>query len=156
MSRRGWGVAAVGSAAISLVLLAWLDATYLTQAQRESVATFNSRGLSFVLTVVSLAVAGAALVVAFTTWRSRSVLVGAAIAVVGAFFAFLPVIWGFAAGVDGAPPAWLEPLRTPINQIFDATFGPRFAVGTLGAAMLLVGLATVARGLRARSTDPAP
>jgi hypothetical protein len=119
--------------------------------QRQGAATFDLTGLALALSLGSLAVVSALLLLGFLAWRSRSALVGAAYVLVGGFFAFLPVImWGFAAQNGNTPPALPGLIVDILGQIYFWTAGPLNAVGMIGAGMFVVGLLVVGGSLQAR------
>lgn len=135
---------------------AWFDHTWLADVQRRAGASFDPIGVVWTLGVGSLAVAGAVLLLAILAWRSRSVLVATAYAVVGAFFTFLPtILWQFAASHNGDSPVLPQPLADVVGQVYFASTGPVNAVETVGAGMLIVGMAGLARSLRGRQVDRA-
>lgn len=130
---------------------AWLDHTWLAEVQRQAGASFDPTAVVWTLGLGSLAVAGAVLLLAILAWRSRSVLVATAYAVSGAFFTFLPtILWQFGASRNGAAPVLPEPVAVVVNQVYVASTGPLNAVETVGAGMLIVGVAGLARSLRGR------
>lgn len=143
MSNLGRGLTAIAFAAVALIVLAWLDATVLTDAQRSSASSFNSSGLGLLFALTAIAAASGILFLGVVGWWSSSGLVGATFAIAGAFFAFLPALI-FNPGLPA-------PLSQPINEIYLATFGPLNAVLTYGAGMLLVGLFMIGRSSRGRS-----
>lgn len=152
MSKSGRAAIAILVAGAVLLLAGWLDGNVMRDIQRHAGAAFDPTGLSLALSLGSLAVVSAMLVLGAIAWRSQSALVGVIYALVGAFFAFLPVIvWRFAAQVNDTPPVLPEPIAIAVGQIYFRSTGPLNAVGTIGAGMFVVGLLVVGRSFRARS-----
>lgn len=157
MPRSGRAAAAVLGAGGVLWVSAWLDHVWLAGLQRQAGASFDPTGVIWALGVGALVVAGAVLLLAILAWRSRSVAVSMVYAVVGAFFTFLPtLLWQFSASVNGAPPVLPQPVADVVNEVYQASVGPLDAVETVGAGMLIVGVAGLARSLRGRRLDRAP
>ena len=150
MSRPVRAVMAILVAGAVLWLAGWLDGHVLHDMQRQIGVTFDVPGLALALSLGTLAAAGSVLLLAIIAWHTRFVVVGATYAVVGAFCAFLPWIeWQFV-------PALPRPVADAVNQVFIWSDGPLGAVHTIGAGMLVVGLAVVGRSFRGRSTRPMP
>ena len=156
MPRSARAVTALLAAGGVLWVTAWFDHIWLTDMQRQAGASFDPTGLMWALGVGSLAVAGAVLLVAILAWRSPSVAVSTVYAVVGAFFTFLPtLLWQFSASVNGAPPVLPQPVADVVTEVYQASTGPLNAVETVGAGMLIVGVAGFARAMRGRQLDRA-
>jgi hypothetical protein len=152
MSNSGRAAIAILVAGAILVLAGWLDGNVIRDIRRQASATFDPNGLALALSLGSLAVAGAVLLLGVLAWRSHSALVGAAYAIVGAFFAVLPVIlWRVASHINGTPPLLPQPIAQAVSQIYDWSEGPLNAVGTIGAGMLLVGLLVIGRSFQGHS-----
>ena len=100
----------------------------------------------------SILVAATVLLAGVLAWRAASVLVGLTYAIVGGFLVVLPwLVWNFAAQVNDAPPVLPEPLATVVSEIYFRTSGgPLNAVGTIGGAMLIAGVAALVRRQRDR------
>ena len=65
-------------------------------------------------------------------------------------------VWEFATSVNGAPAPAPEPIATALgNWYFTLAMGVTGSVFTLGAAMLIAGLAVIGRALRAPRREPA-
>jgi hypothetical protein len=113
--------------------------------------TFELEPALFVATLGHLAVAAGILVLAVLAWHSRSVAVGIAYALVGAIAAFLaPITWHLAAQVNNAPAVVPDPASRFISMIFTWQDGPLAAVATIGAGMLLIGLAVIGQPFSGR------
>jgi hypothetical protein len=112
----------------------------MRDAERDAAATFDSSELSLAQSLGSLAIAGSVLLLGVAAWRWHSALVGAAYTVVGAFFVSLPVIIRLP-----------EPIPDAVRQIYFWSAGPLNAVGTIGAAMLLIGVVVIGRSIQGRS-----
>ena len=86
-------------------------------------------------------------------WWARSLLVGLAYVLVGAFFAFLVAfVWTIAAQVNDAPSVLPEPIAVFLSQVYlHAESGPLNADAIIGAGMLLIGLTTIRQVLRSRA-----
>lgn len=111
MSMSGRGAIALLVAGVVLFLAGWFDGSLMLGIQQHASARFDVNELALAMSLGSLVVAGSVLLLAVIAWRSQSALVGAAYAIVGAFFAFLPVIvWRFAAQVNDAPPVLPQPI----------------------------------------------
>jgi hypothetical protein len=100
-------------------------------------------------------VAGSVLLLGVLAWRSASVVVGIAYVVAGGFFAALPwVVRTFAVvGEEGRPLVLPGPLASALNNIYSSTTGSLNAVETIGAGMMIAGLAALARWLRGRAAS---
>jgi hypothetical protein len=152
MFKAGRATIAILAAGAILFLAGWFDGSVIRDIQQQGAAAFNLTGFALALSLGSIVVVGAMLLLGVLAWRSRSVLVGAAYVLAGAFFAFLPVImWGFTAQINDTPPVLPGPIVDVLGQIYSRTAGPLNAVGTIGAGMFVVGLLVVGRSLRARS-----
>jgi hypothetical protein len=147
-------VALLGGAAI-LVAAAWLDTDVLRGIQQRAAATFDITVMAWALPLGYLAIAGGILALGLLARWARSLLVGLAYLVVGAFFAFLgTLVWTVAAQVNDAPSVLPEPIAVFVSQVYrQAESGPLHTVAIIGAGMLLIGLATI--GLARRSRAPA-
>ena len=146
MSRINKTLVALATAAIVLVVAAWFDSTLVTEARRHSAATFDMSGVAAMTALGSLLVAGSILLVATLAWRAASVVVGLAYVLVGAFFVALPwLVWNLAATKNDVPPVLPEALASALGNIYFSTAGSLNGAGTIGAAMLMAGVATLAR-----------
>ncbi len=86
-------------------------------------------------------------------WRSGSLAVGTVYAVVGAFFAFLPVLlFDLGAQVNDTPPVLPQLIADAVGQVYLRVEGPLNAVVIIGAGMLVAGLAVIVRSLRSAPT----
>ncbi len=151
MSRTGRVLVALAGAALVLVIATWFDSTFMREALRQAQANFDTTGFTAMTALGSLLVAGSVLLVGTLAWRAASVAVGLAYVVVGGFFMALPwLVWNLAATTNGVPPILPEALALVLGNIYRSTTGPLNAVGTIGAAMLIVGLVTLARWWRGR------
>jgi hypothetical protein len=152
MSKTGRTYVALAGAALALVIAGWFDNAVLRDALRYADATFNPIGVTGLFAFGSVLVAGSALVVAVLAWRTASVAVGLAYGVVGGFFVALPwLVWNLAAQVNGTPALLPEPLAYVLGRIYIWTSdGSLNAVGTIGAAMLIAGVASLVRSSRRR------
>ncbi|HVA86817.1 MAG TPA: hypothetical protein VNF73_10945 [Candidatus Saccharimonadales bacterium] len=146
-------VALLGGAAI-LVVAAWLDTAVLLGIEHRVAATFDTTEWALALPAARVATAGSILALALLAWWARSLRVGLAYVVVGAFFAFLGSLNVlFATAVNGAPPVLPEPIATFLGQVYlHAEYGPLNAPAVIGAGMLLIGLATIGLSLRSRAS----
>ncbi|MCJ7709956.1 MAG: hypothetical protein MUQ32_03915 [Chloroflexi bacterium] len=150
MSNARRTLVALAAAAIALVIVAWFDNTVMGDAQQQA----RSSGPSYLAMIVllgSLLVAGSVLLLGVLAWRSASVVVGLAYVVVGGFFAAqLWIWWNLAAGGNEVlPEALAQALR---NLFYWSTGGSSLNdVGTIGAGMLIAGIATLARWWRGRA-----
>jgi hypothetical protein len=164
MSKTANSLAALGVAALALVLAAWLDGTVINDARKQAAAEFNTASIAWLFTLGSIAVAGGCLLVAWMGFRA-SALVGLVYAVVGGLFALLPwLVMSLGATINDVPAVLPEAIATPLSQLWLRTLGPLNAVGTIGGAMLIAGLISMVRSLRRRdvavpaapiATDPA-
>ncbi len=151
MSKTGRTLAALAGAALVLVIATWFDATVLRDALGLAQATFDASGISMVTALGSLLVAGSVLLVGALAWRAPSAIVGLAYGVVGGFFVALPwLVWNLASRNNDAPPVLPEPLAVVLGNIYSESSGSLNAVGTIGAAMLIAGVATLVRWWRGR------
>ena len=83
MSKAGRAAITILVAAAVLWLAGWLDGRVMRDIQRQGAATFDLTGLALALSLGSLAVVSAALLLGVLVWRSHSTLVGAAYALWG-------------------------------------------------------------------------
>jgi hypothetical protein len=145
-------VALAGAAAV-LVIAAWIDTVAMAGIQRRSSQTFDITEIAVALPFGFLTVAGAVLATALLARWARSVLVGAVYALVGAFLAFLfPIVWLWAASVNGATPVMPAPIATFVNDVYlNLEQGPLNAVAIIGAGMSLAGVASIGSALRHRA-----
>jgi vacuolar-type H+-ATPase subunit I/STV1 len=145
MSKAGRAAITILVAAAVLWLAGWLDGTVMRDIRRQEAATFDATGLSLAYALGAVAVASGVLVFGVLAWRSHSAFVGAVYLVVGAFFAFIPVIfWNFSAQFLPGP------VIDAVGQSYQWSYGPLNAVATVGAGMFVVGLLVVGRSLGAR------
>lgn len=148
-------------AAVLVLLIAhWFDASVLADVEREGARKFDS-SLFFLLTPVAHVLTAAGVVgLALVAWWSRSLLLGVAYAVAGGVLVSLPALfWAFSTGGNDSPTSVPGPIASTLSDWFIATGdGVTGAVFTVGAAMLLSGLAVIARALRRRRmiVTPAP
>jgi hypothetical protein len=144
--------AAVVVAAIALVVAAWLDASVITDAQRQAAATFDPSGLAALFALGSVALGGGCLAVGWLGSRAAPI-VALFYVLVGGFFALLPwLAFGPAQPINGAPGLLPDPIAQAIGEVYSRTQGPLNAVGVLGGAMLVAGLVAIARSLRRHGT----
>lgn len=162
MIRLGRVLVAALVALLALVIAQWFDAGVLADAQRRVAVTFNYGSLPYLMSVAHLLTAAGVLALALAARWSRSLLIAVGYAVVGGFLVFLPaMVTTFAVSVNGAPTLAPEPIATTLsNWFFTVAEGLTGAVFTLGAAMLLSGLAVIGSILRwprsaARAASPA-
>jgi len=140
---------ALAAAAIALVIVAWFDNTVMRDVQ-EQARTSGLSPLATMTVLEALLVAGSVLLLGVLAWRSASLVVGIAYVVVGGFFvAQLWIWWNLAAGGnDVLPEAVALALR---NLFYWSTGGSLNDVATIGAGMLIAGLAALARWWRGRA-----
>jgi hypothetical protein len=143
MSKAGRATIAILAAGAVLFLAGWLDTGVVRDIRQHAIATFDTTGLSLALSIGSIVVMSAVFLLGVLAWRSPSALVGAAYVLVGAFFAFLPI-------VIYAPPVLPGPIVDVLNPIFSWVAGPLDTGRTIGAGMFVVGLIVIGRSLRAR------
>jgi hypothetical protein len=148
-------------AVLALAIAHWFDAGVLVDAQRRAGTTFDPGPLFYLTPVAHLLTAAGVVALALAAWWSRSLIVGVGYALVGGFLVLLPAtVWAFATSVNGAPTPAPEPIATALsNWYFTVATGLTGAVFTLGAAMLLSGLAIIGsmlrvQGRRAAATSP--
>jgi hypothetical protein len=147
-------VIAIVAAGAVLYAGGWFDGQVMTEIRRQTGISFDPNGFMLALSVGSLAVAGAVLLLGALAWCSRSLLVGAIYSAVGAVVAFLPVItWRFAAQINDNPPLLPQPIADAVSRVYVWSNGPLNAMGTIGAGMLVIGILVVGRSSRGRSTD---
>ena len=142
-------LAALAVAGIVLVVVAWFDSTVMREVQQQARAADLSL-LPMMIPLEALLVAGSVLLLGALAWRSASLAVGLAYAVVGGFFAAQLWIWWNLAGEGSRvlPEAVAVALR---NLFYWSTGGSLNDVATIGAGMLIAGLATLARWWRVRA-----
>jgi len=152
----GKSLVAMLVAVLALAIAHWFDAAVLVDAQRRAGVTFEPGPLFYLTPVAHLITAAGVVALALAAWWSRSLLIGVGYAVVGGFLVLLPAtVWEFATSVNGAPAPAPEPIATALgNWYFTLATGVTGSVFTLGAAMLISGLAVIGRALRAPRREP--
>lgn len=160
MSKKGRTLAALAAAAIVLVVAGWIDSTFARHAESQANGAGDVYSFATVEVLGSLLVAGSILLLGVLAWRSASSVVGLAYVVVGGFMVALPwLFWNFAYRTS--PPVLAEALALALRNLFYFTVGgsdngyylnggPLNAVGTISAAMLIGGVAALARSWRGR------
>lgn len=160
MSKTSRTLAALAAAAIVLVVAGWFDSTVARHAEQQANAAGDVYGFATMEVLGSLLVAGSVLLLGVLAWRSASAVVGLAYVVVGGFLVALPwFFWNFA--LRTSPPVLPEALALALRNLFYFTVGgsdnmyflnggPLNAVGTISAAMLIGGVAALARSWRGR------
>lgn len=152
MLRGSRTLAALAGAALMLIIAAWFDTVFLRDAAQQAKANFNLAALGPVFAAGSMLVAGCVLLAGVLAWRAASVVVSLAYAFVGGFFVTLPwIVWTAATATNDAPPVLPEPLLTFVSEIYLWTAGSLNAAGTIGAAMLIAGVAALVRRQRDRA-----
>jgi uncharacterized membrane protein len=152
MSRTNKSLSALAVAAIVLVIATWFDVSIMSDVRRHAAAAFDISGVTTMTAIGSLLITGFVLLMGTLAWRAASATVGLAYIVVGGFLVALPwLVWTFAAQVNDAPPVLPEPLASALANIYFSTTGSLNAVGTIGAGMLIAGIAALARWSRWRS-----
>ena len=153
MSRTNRALVALAAAMIVLVVAVWFDTTVARYAEEQAATVGGISGWAAMETLGSLLVAGSVLLLGLLAWRSASLVVGLAYVVVGGAVVALPwVFWNFA--LMTSPPVLPEALALAIRNLFYLTVGgsnneyflnggPLNAVETIGAAMLISGIATL-------------
>lgn len=154
-----WGGAVLAPLAF-LVASAWWGGRVIELQQRQGV-TFEIDGLFWATSLGYLLAATGALVVFAVCLWARSRLVALAYVAVGAFVLFdQPLAWAYGAQINNAPPIAPAPVVTILNETFRRLeSGPVGAAQVVGAAMLLGGLAELARrvpGMRVHLTRGHP
>lgn len=150
VSRSAPTLVALAAAAIVLVIAAWFDTTVMRDVQQQAL-TGDPSPEAMMTVLEALLVAGSVLLLGVLAWRSASVVVGIVYGIVGSFFmAQLWIWWNLAReGSDVLPEAVALALR---NLFFWATGGsPLNDIATIGAGMLIAGLAALARWWRVRA-----
>jgi hypothetical protein len=132
-------------ALVVLLIAHWLDAGVVEDARIRADVTYDPRPLVDLAAIAHIVTAAGVVAIAFAGWRSRSLAVGIGYAVVGGFLVLLPpLIWSFAAFVNGAPPVVPQPVANVLWS-WDTALetGVTGAVFTIAAAMFLSGLAAI-------------
>ncbi len=143
---------ALAAAVIALVIAAWFDSTFLRDAVRNAQSNFNTASVAPLWALGSLLVAGAVLLLGALAWRAASWVVGLAYIVAGAFFVALPwLVWSLATITNDAPTLLPEEVASALVTIWSSTAGQLNAVGTIGAGMLIAGIAALVRWWRGRA-----
>ena len=148
--RLGRSIIAALVALLALVIAQWFDAGVFADTHRRAGYTFDASSIFYLMPVAHLLTAAGVVALALAAWWSRSLLIAVGYAVVGGFLVFLPaMVAAFAMGVNGAPTLAPEPIATTLSNWFSTVgAGPTGAVFTLGAGMLLSGLAVIGSRLR--------
>ena len=153
MSKSIVAVMALVVAGAALVAAAWFDSSVMREVQRTAAAAFDQGSLGLAWAIGSIVIAGSVLGLGGLAWRSGSLAVGTVYAVVGAFFAFLPVLlFDLGAQVNDTPPVLPQPIADAVGQVYLRVEGPLNAVVIIGAGMLVAGLAVIVRSLRSAPT----
>jgi hypothetical protein len=156
LAKVGWPTLALGVAAMSLVVMSWMDPPLegvRALALRDNAAFRTATWGSLFWLGSRLAVAGLVLVLPLLVWRTRAAMVGAIYVVVGAFFIVLPFILEHVSsapivvGLTLLPTMSSSPLTTTLEGVWWATIGPIGATQMIGAVMVIAGAAVVARSL---------
>jgi hypothetical protein len=143
---------ALAASAIALVVTAWFDSSILRDAVRQAQATFNTVSVVPLFVLGSILVAGAVLLLGSLAWRAASPVVSLAYVVVGGFFVALPwLAWNLASATIDAPPVLPESLASALTSIWLSTTGQLNAVATIGAGMLIAGIAALVPWWRGRA-----
>lgn len=151
MAGRGSTVAALVAAPAVLITAAWYDTTVVERAQFIASRTFEMTTPAVAGAVGSLLIAGSILLLAVLVWRSGSAVAATTYLLVGGFFAFLVLIAIVVGpGRNDAPPLLPSSVANTLLRIWIKTTGDLGAVPTIGAGMLLAGLATLIAWARAR------
>ncbi len=156
MSKAGRAAVAILVAAAVLWLAGWLDGTVMLHAENPVTGPLEMSGLMAMVAVGSLAVSGSVLLLGVLAWRSQSALVGAAYAIVGAFFAALQwILVTLVVEINGAP-ILPRPIADGVQQIYVWAEGPLRAVETIGAGMAVIGVVVIGRSIERRWAGRAP
>jgi hypothetical protein len=143
---------ALAAAAIVLVIAAWFDTTVMFETRRQAAATFDISKSTTMTALGTLMIAGSVLLVGALAWRAASVVAGLVYVVVGGFIVALPwLVWNLASQTHDGPPMLPEPLALALGQTYFSTNGDLNAVGTIGAGMLIAGIAALTRWWRGRA-----
>jgi hypothetical protein len=154
MSRAGRTFVALGGAGLVLVIAAWFDHVAFRNLVKVGAANFDPMPMALGSVIGSLLVAGSALLVGALAWRAASGVVAVAYVLVGGFIVALPwLTWTFAAGVNGTPAVLPEELADVLGDLYFDTTGTLNAVGTIGGAMLIIGIVVLVRKLRDRGVE---
>lgn len=146
MSKTGRSLLAVSLAAAVLLFATWFDHNVLNDARRQMGATFEIGWTMTLMALGTILVAAFALLVAVLAWRAASPVVGVAYALVGGFLVALPwLVWTLAAKTNDRPPALPEPIAAGLGNLYFSTTGSLNAVEIIGGAMLVAGIASLAR-----------
>ena len=132
----------------------WFDTDVMQAVLQAEQSTFDMTRSAIALPAGYLMIATGVLVVALLARWADSRLVALAYAVAGAFLVFLvTLVWTLASGNNGAGPILPEPLASFLGNAWTSTeSGQLHAVPVLGAAMFLVGAASLAVSMRRRPT----
>lgn len=153
MSNRGRTLVALGAATLALVVAAWFDSTYLRDAMRNAQANFDTASRIPLFVLGSLLVAGAVLLLGVLAWRAGSPVVSVPYIVVGVFFVGLPwIVLSLAPSTNVLP----ESFASALGSIWYSTMGKLNAVGTIGAGMLIAGIAALRPWWRGRTVAAGP
>jgi hypothetical protein len=144
-------VALLGAAAV-LIAAWWFDTDVMQAVLQAEDSTFDVTQTAVALPVGYLMIAAGVLVVALLGRWADSRLVALIYALTGAFFAFLfTLVWALASGKNEAAPILPQPLAAFLGNVWTSTeSGQLHAVPVLGAAMFLVGAASLTVSLRRR------
>ena len=157
MSNRGRTLVALGAATLALVVAAWFDSTYLRDAMRNAQANFDTASRIPLFVLGSLLVAGAVLLLGVLAWRAGSPVVSVPYIVVGVFFVGLPwIVRLLATSTNDAPSVLPESFTSALWSIWSSTMGQLNAVGTIGAGMLIAGVAALRPWWRGRTVAAGP
>jgi hypothetical protein len=159
MFRLGRELVAAVVALLTLLIAHWFDAGVLADARVRGAATFDQSPFFALMPIAHLLTAAGVVALVLAAWWSRSLIVGVGYAIVGGVVVFLPtMVTTVAISVNDAPTLAPEPIATLLTTWFlTISTGVTGAVFTLGAAMLLSGLAVIVGSLRpSRATVAEP
>ena len=147
---RPWRLAiGVGIVAALILIAGWFDGTVMRDTQQQVSRTLDIGPPLLIRALGYLLIGGGALTIGVVGWRLRSLSLGIAYVIVGAFFTFLDTItWKLAAQINDAPPVLAQPIALAISRIYTWENGLLNAVPILGAATLLVGLLVLTATIR--------
>ena len=140
-------------AAVPVLLVAhWFDASVLADAERQGASNFDLGPFFYLTPVAHVLTATGVVGLVLVAWWSRSLVLGVAYAVAGGVLVALPALFeAFATGGSDSPTGAPGPIASTLSNWFIATGdGLTGAVFTVSAAMLLAGIAVIARVLRQR------
>lgn len=141
-------------AILGLVLAAgWFDSTVVAAGRRQMGVSFNIWDAEVPRLIGVLLLGASACAIVGLGWKLRSIALGAALVLIGAFFSLLEaLVIGLGVSTSGAAPLLPDWLLQPLDELWLGVTGPLGSAMVLGAVVFVVGASILVDGLR--KSDP--